>query len=122
MEPAYLAVFIRLTLPVNISNYIVALIIIIHRMMFPCKIYTCLFGGGELDNNDTKQQHYHPSQVPAGALSPLLITRTHGLVIISIKSPDGVSTSKGTVQYLQENMIDQDIEIREGFNKLSNAN
>lgn len=88
MEPAYLAVFIRLTLPVNISNYIVALIITIHRMMFPCKIYTCLFGGGELDNNDTKQQHYHPSQVPAGALSPLLITRTHGLVIISIKSPE----------------------------------
>ena len=46
MEPAYLAVFIRSTLPVNIINYIVALIITIYRMMFPCKIYTCLFGGG----------------------------------------------------------------------------
>ena len=46
IEPAYLAVFIRLSLPVNISNYIVALIITIHRMMFPSKIYTCLFGGG----------------------------------------------------------------------------
>ena len=94
MEPAYLAVFIRLTLPVNIINYIVALIITIHRMMFPCKIYTCLFGGGELDNNDTKQQHYHPSQVPAWALSPFLITPTHGLVIISIKSPEGTRKLK----------------------------
>ena len=60
--------------------------------------------------------------MPTGALSPLQLTRTQGLDVISIKSPDGVSTSKGTVRYLQENMNDQDMEIREGFNKLLNAN
>ena len=84
-----------------------------NKITKPLQSYLVVVGGWLL---------FHPSQVPTGALSPFLLTHTQGLDIISIKSPDGVSTSKGTVQYLQENMNDQDMDIREGFNKLSTAN
>ena len=54
-----------------------------NKITKPLQSYLVVVGGWLL---------FHPSQVPTGALSPLLLTHTQGLDIISIKSPDGVST------------------------------